>query len=363
LIAYLNLDVVIAIIRKEDKPKPVLMKRFKLTDEQAEAILELKLRHLAKLEEMKIRGEQEELSKERDELEKTLASSARLKKLIRQEIMSDAEKYGDERRSPIVERAAAQVIEVQEIVPSEPTTIILSQQGWVRAAKGHEIDPTSLSYKAGDEFKMSAKGRSNQSAIFIDSHGRTYTLAAHSLPSARSQGEPLTGRLNPEAGATFEGVIIGDASQMALIASDAGYGFIVKLEDLQTKNRSGKVVLKLPNNAKVLPPKLVGDIESQFIVAITNEGRMLIFPLAELPQLPRGKGNKIIGIPSARAAKREEYVTTIAVLNENSNLKIRSGKHELTLSPKDLANFHGERGQRGSKLPKSFRRIDQLEVI
>lgn len=360
LIAYLNIDEVIAIIRKEDKPKPVLMKRFKLSDEQAEAILELKLRHLAKLEEMKIRGEQDELSKEREELQKTLASAQKLKKLIRSEIIADAEKYGDKRRSPLVVRAQAQVIEEQELLPTESVTIILSQQGWVRAAKGHELDPTTLSYKAGDAFKAEAKGRSNQLAVFIDSHGRSYSLPAHSLPSARGQGEPLTGRLNPEAGATFEGVIIGDPEQLCLLASDAGYGFIVKLADLHTKNRSGKAMLKLPAGAKVLPPQLISNLEAQYLAAITNEGRLLIFPVADLPILPRGKGNKIIGIPSGRVANREEYVVNMVLLNENSNLIIHSGKRELKLKFSDLENFQGERGQRGTKLPKNVRQIDKI---
>lgn len=363
LIAYLNIDEVIAIIRKEDKPKPALIKRFKLSDEQAEAILELKLRHLAKLEEMQIRTEQEALAKERAELEKILASPSRLQKLIRQEIINDAEKYGDARRSPIVERATAKAIEVQEILPTEPVTIILSQQGWIRAAKGHELDPTSLSYKAGDALKVAVKGRSNQSAIFIDSHGRTYAIPAHSLPSARGQGEPLTGRLNPEAGATFEGVMIGDNEQLCLLASDAGYGFIAKLEDLQTKNRNGKAVLKLSKDARVIAPQLITQLEEQYIAAITNEGRLLLFPVAELPQLPRGKGNKIINIPSAKAAKHEEYVVAIAILHEKNSLKIIAGKREYTLKPSELANYQGERAQRGNKLPKALRNVDRVEVI
>jgi len=361
--AYLNLDEVIAIIRKEDKPKPALMKRFKLSEEQAEAILETKLRHLAKLEEMKIRGEQDELSKERDKIEKILASSRLLKNLIRQELMADAEKYGDARRSPIVERAPAQVIQEQEILPTESVTVILSQQGWIRAAKGHEIDPTSLSYKAGDEFKMAAKGRSNQLATFIDSTGRSYSLLAHSLPSARGQGEPLTGRLNPESGATFEAVLIGEPEQYYVLASDAGYGFIVKLEELYTKNRAGKAMLKLPEGAKVLTPKIVAKIEDQYLAAVTNEGKLLIFPIADLPILPRGKGNKILNIPSAKAAKREEYIVDLAVLNEKSSLTIHSGTREITLKPNDLANYQGERAQRGNKLPKAIRKIDRIAAV
>lgn len=363
LIAYLNIDEVIAIIRKEDKPKPVLMKRFKITDIQAEAILELKLRHLAKLEEMQIKGEQAELAKEKDEIEKTLASTAKLKKLIRSEILADAEKYGDARRSPLIVRATAQAIEIQEILPTEPVTVVLSQQGWVRSAKGHEIDPLSLNYKAGDEFKMAAKGRSNQSAVFLDSTGRSYSLPVHTLPSARSQGEPLTSRLKPEAGATFEAVLLGEDNDLYLLASDAGYGFITQLGELQTKNRAGKAMIKLPNSAKVLSPKLITDLETQYLAAITNEGRLLLFPLADLPQLPRGKGNKIINIPSAKAQTHEEYLVDVALLKENNSLKIISGKRELVIKPSDLGNFQGERAQRGNKLPKALRNVDKLEVI
>lgn len=363
LIAYLNLDEVIAIIRREDKPKPVLMQRFKLSDTQAEAILELKLRHLAKLEEMKIRGEQDELSKERDYLEKILASPKKLKQLIRDEISADAEKYGDARRSPLVKREQAQAINEQEMLPTEPVTIILSQQGWVRAAKGHDIDPATLNYKAGDNFKMAVQGRSNQLAIFVDSYGRSYTLPAHTLPSARSQGEPLTGRLNPESGATFESALMGEPNDLYLMASDAGYGFIVKLEDLLTKNRNGKAVLKLPTNAKILALQRIENLEEQYLAAISNEGRLLLFPVADLPMLPRGKGNKIINIPSARAAKREEYVSVIGILNEKSQLKLHAGKREMVLKPNDLKAFQGERGQRGLKLPKTLRDIEKIEVL
>jgi topoisomerase-4 subunit A len=360
LIAYLNLDEVIAIIRKEDKPKPVLMARFKLTEIQAEAILELKLRHLAKLEEMKIRGEQDELSKEREKLQALLGSERKLKTLIRQEIVTDAEKYGDARRSPLIARAAAQVIEVQEILPTEPVTVILSQQGWVRAAKGHDIDPTTLSYKAGDGFKMAVQGRSNQMVIFIDSQGRSYSLLAHSLPSARGQGEPLTGRLNPEPGATFVGIIMGDANENCLLASDAGYGFITKLEELHTKNRNGKAVLKLPVNAQVLMPRLVSNLEDQYLAAVTNEGRLLLFPVADLPVLSRGKGNKILHIPSARAAAREEYLVDVAIVDETGELIVNAGKQNVTLKWRDLKNYQAERGRRGNKLPKALRKIDGL---
>jgi topoisomerase-4 subunit A len=360
LIAYLNLDEVIAIIRTADKPKEALMARFQLTEIQTDAILELRLRHLAKLEEIKIRAEQETLSKERDQLEKTLASRRLLKTLVRKELLADAQRYGDPRRSPLVERAQAQALQEQEILPIEPVTVILSQQGWVRAAKGHDIDPASLSYKAGDAFHRAAKGRSNQQAIFIDSQGRSYSLPAHTLPSARGQGEPLTSRLNPPPDARFVAVIMGEPEQTFLLASDAGYGFIVKLEELQSKNRSGKVVLKLPKNARVLMPKLITQPNEQYLVAASSGGRLLIFPVADLPVLPRGKGNKIQHIPGDLAEKHEEYIADIVVVNKEEAFTLHAGKRHLTLQPKDWQLFQGERGRRGQKLPRGWQRIEYI---
>lgn len=362
LIAFLNIDEVIHIIRTEDEPKSALIKRFKLTDTQAEAILELRLRHLAKLEEMKIRGEQDELSKERDELEKILSSETKLKNLVRKELLADGEKYGDARRSPIVARAVAQAMQETDIMPTEPVTVVLSTMGWIRAAKGHEIDPTSLNYKAGDAFKIAVLGRSNQQAVFIDSTGRTYSAFAHTLPSARGQGEPLTGRFNPPSGATFEGVIIGEPEQLILLASDAGYGFVTKLDELYCKNRSGKAVLKLPNNSQTLTPQVVSSLETDLIAAITSAGHLLIFPIKDLPILPRGKGNKIINIPSAKVAKREEYVTDIAVLKPQSSLILSAGKRSFTMKPNDLKHYHSDRGKRGLKLPRGFQKVEKVEV-
>ncbi len=360
LIAFLNIDEVIHIIRSEDEPKPVLMARFGLSDEQAEAILELKLRHLAKLEEMKIRGEQDELAKERDALQKTLGSEARLKTLVRKELIADAEQYGDERRSPIVERAAAQALDETALVGVEPLTVVLSEKGWIRAAKGHDIDPASLSYKAGDGFKETARGKSNQLATFIDSTGRSYSLPAHTLPSARGQGEPLTGRVNPIAGATFESVVMGEDDELLLLASDAGYGFVAKVSDLHARNKAGKAVLTLPSGAKVLPPQRVEAYDSNLIAAVTNDGRLLVFPLAELPQMARGKGNKIIGIPSNKAALREEFVVAVAVLPADGALTLIAGKRHITLKASDLEHYRGERGRRGNKLPRGFQRVDGM---
>jgi topoisomerase IV subunit A len=362
MIAYLNIDEVIKIIRKEEEPKPVLMKRFKLSDEQAEAILDLKLRHLAKLEEMQIRGEQSELSKERDEIEKILGSNKRLKALIRTELEADAEKYGDARRSKIVVREEAKALSEEEVVPAEDVTVILSQQGWVRVAKGHEIDPATLSYKAGDNFKQAVKGKSTQLAVFFDSTGRSYAIPAHKLPSARGQGEPLTSKFNSPPGATFEALMMGEPNQLYLIASDAGYGFVAKLEDLLTKNRNGKAVLSVPKGAKALPPQLITNVEDQYLAAITNEGRMLLFPVALLPALVKGKGNKIIGIPSARVASREEFVVNISVLFESNKLVLVSGKRNFNFSFAELEPFQGERGRRGNKLPRGLRTVDEVIV-
>lgn len=362
LIAYLNIDEVIHIIRTEDKPKPVLMERFNLTDIQAEAILELKLRHLAKLEEMKIRAEQEELAKERDMLEQTLNSPQRLKTLIKKELQHDAEHYGDDRMSPLVERGEAKAMKEEAMMPTEPVTVIVSAKGWIRAAKGHEVDPTALNYKAGDSYQMAVKGKSNQLVVVIDSTGRSYSVPAHKLPSARGQGEPLTGYFNPPAGATFEGLVMGQPEQYWLVTSDSGYGFVAMLSDFYTKNRAGKSLLTLPRGSRPMQPKLVTDIESQYLAAVTSEGRLLLFPLAILPVLPRGKGNKIISIPSAKVATHEEYMVDVVVLNENSSLTLYAGKRHLTLKPSDLAYYQGERGRRGNKLPRGLRRVDYMAV-
>lgn len=360
LIAYLNIDEVIRIIRTEDEPGPVLMKRFQLTEIQAEAILELKLRHLAKLEEMKIRGEQDELKRERDDLQKTLGSRARLKTLIKKELKADAEQYGDERQSPLVERAPAQALDQTALIPNEPTTVILSQRGWVRAAKGHEIDPGGLSFKTGDGFLMAARGRSNQPAVFLDSTGRTYSLMAHGLPTARGHGEPLSGKLNPPDGATFAGVMMGEADSRFLLATDAGYGFVVRFEGLVSRNKAGKRVLTVPRGARVMLPVPVFDPEQDLLAAVSSEGHLLIFPVAELPELARGKGNKILGIPSKKAARREEYMAAVACIPAGDGLVVFSGQRHMTLKNGELEHYLGERGRRGLKLPRGYRKVDQL---
>ena len=360
LVAYLNIDEVIKIIREADKPKMTLIKKFKLTDVQADAILEIKLRQLAKLEEIKIRDEQSELSKEREQLEKILSSSARLKTVIRKELKQDQKDFEDERQSPLVEREQAQALKQEDIVPAEAVTVVLSKKGWIRAGKGHEIEGDKLNYRAGDALLMQCQGKSNQQTAFLDSQGKAYSLPAHTLPSARGQGEPLTSRLKPEAGSHFITALMGDDDDCYLIASDAGYGFITALKNLHCKNKAGKTFLKLPKGAEVLLPQKIDDVESQYLAVITNEGRLLLFPIADLPELPRGKGNKMISIPSARVAAREEFCTATAILSEQSSLILHSGKRHLTLKPKDLENFQGERGRRGNKLPRGFRKVDKV---
>jgi topoisomerase-4 subunit A len=363
LIAYLNLDEVIRIIRREDEPKPVLMKRFKLSDEQAEEILNTRLRHLAKLEEMKIREEQKALAAEREEIEGTLKSKAKLKKLVASEIREDAEKYGDARRTKIVEREAAQAIDETTLIPNEPVTVVLSKGGFVRSAKGHEIDPLTLSYKAGDEYQAMARGRSLQPAVFLDSTGRTYALPAHSLPSARGQGEPLSSRLNPPDGAKFAGVIMGEPEDLWLLASDAGYGFTVRLKELITDRKAGKTVLNVPDNSLALAPVLVPSPES-LVVAISTEGKLLAFPVSEIPEMPRGKGNKLYDIPGKKAATREELMIAVAVVPPKANLLIFAGEGKpKTLEWSELKPYRGERAQRGSVLPRGWpRKVTRLAV-
>ncbi|MDD4914642.1 MAG: DNA topoisomerase IV subunit A [Methylococcales bacterium] len=362
LIAYLNIDEVIAIIRGEDHPKPVLMARFALSDLQAEAILELKLRHLAKLEEMKIRGEQDELEQERQALEKTLGSERLLNRLIRKEIERDAEKYGDARRSPIVERGAAQALDTTELIANEPVTIILSQKGWIRAAKGYDIEVESLSYRAGDAYLSSTRGRTTQAAYVLDSSGRVYTVSTHDLPSARSQGEPLTGRLNPPPGSQFTDVFTGQAEDWLLMASSAGYGFRVQLKELQTKNKAGRAVLTVPEGAKVLTPTWIPSADD-LLAAVTLQGRLLIFPAAELPELAKGKGNKLIGIPGADIVSGRDGLLTVTALAADGELKILSGKRPLTLKTADLALYRGSRANRGALLPRGFQKVDAMECL
>ncbi len=359
LVAYLNIDEVIAIIRSEDEPRPVLMKRFKLSERQADAILDLKLRHLAKLEEMKIRGEQEELASERDALQKTLSSKQRLRTLVKKEISADSEKFGDDRRSALVIRPAAHALDETALIPSDPVTIVLSEKGWVRAAKGHDIDPEALSYKAGDGFLAAVQGRSNQQVVFLDSTGRAYTLSAHSLPSARGQGEPLTGRFNPPDGAHFVGVMAGDPDSLYLLASDAGYGFVARLGDLYTRTKAGKSVLSVPKHASVLQPAPVADPGSDLLAAIDLQGHMLVIPTAEVPRLNRGKGIKIQGVNAKKLAAGEERMVAVVSVPADSALVLHAGKRHLKLKASELDLYQGDRGRKGKKLPRGLQRVDR----
>jgi topoisomerase-4 subunit A len=361
LAAYLNLDEVIRIIRREDEPKPVLMKRFKLSDIQAEAILETKLRHLAKLEEMKIRDEQKKLREEKEDIESTLKSKAKLKKLIASEIEADAEKYGDDRRTKIVEREAAVAIDESQLIANEPATIVLSKGGFVRSAKGHEIDARTLQYKSGDEYQHAAKGRSVQQAVFLDSTGRAYSLVAHSLPSARGLGEPLSSRLDPPDGAKWRGVMIGEPEDLWLVASDAGYGFTVRLKETWASKKAGKTLLNLPEGALVLPPAPVPG-EDALVAVSSRDGKLLVFPVKDVPELPRGKGNKLFDIPSKKFASREDYLTGMAVVAKDKSLIVRSGDRKMTIEWKDLKDYRGQRAQRGSVLPRGWRSVDLLET-
>jgi len=362
LIAYLSIDAVIKIIRTEDKPKPVLMKRFKLTDIQAESILNLRLRNLAKLEEMKIKGEQSELDEERAELEKVLKSSARLKTMIKNEIMEDAEAYGDDRRTLLVEREAAQALDETQLVASEPTTVVLSERGYARAAKGHDIDALALSYKSGDGFLASAQGRSNQLAMFIDSTGRVYSVIAQMLPSARGQGEPLSGRFKPPDGAEFCGTMIGEPADRWLLASDAGFGFIATLEDLVSRNKAGKSILRVPADGRAVVPAPVPAGKECLIAAVSSIGRLLLFEMDELPELAKGKGNKLINIPGKKYQSGEEKMVAATVVPEEGSLLIHTETRTMTLKWNDVDHYYGERALRGSMLPKGWRKVVRLST-
>ncbi len=362
MIAFLNIDEVIEIIRNEDEPKSVLMARFNLSDEQAEAILNLRLRHLAKLEEHELQAEQAKLEEERLSLEQVLSSERRLNNLIKKEIQQDAKTYASPRNSPIVERAEAKAISESEMTPAEPVTVILSEMGWVRCAKGHDIDVQGLSYKAGDKYLAHAYGKSNQAAVFIDSTGRSYALDPLSLPSARSQGEPLTGKLTLPNGASVESVLIENEDQALLMASDAGYGFICKFEDLVARNKAGKALISLPENAKVLPPITIKN-PTALLVALTAAGRMLIFPVQDLPSLSKGKGNKIVTIPAETAKSRTDLLVKLLLINENASLVFHSGKRKITLKPEDLQKFRAERGRKGTQLPRGLHSGVEIEVV
>ncbi|MDI4639333.1 MULTISPECIES: DNA topoisomerase IV subunit A [Halomonadaceae] len=360
LTAYLNIDEVIRIIREEDEPKAALISAFDLSERQAEAILELRLRHLAKLEEFKIRGEQDQLAAERKQLKTLLGSEEALTNLIEDELREAAKEHGDDRRAPLVERGEAKALSEVELLGADPITVVLSEKGWIRSAKGHEIDPAGLSYKSGDRFHLAARGKTNQPLVLLDDTGRAYTLAAHNLPSARSQGEPITGRVNTAAGAHMAGLMLAPPETRYLLASDGGYGFIARLEDLIGKNKAGKAILSVPKGCAVVPPLAVPSGEGVKVAAVSNEGRLLVFALEQLPEMAKGKGNKMLDIPGTRAAQREEFMRDLVLLPGGASLVVHAGKRKLTLKPNDLDYYSGERGRRGSKLPRGFQKVDRL---
>ena len=366
LIAYLNLDEVIRIIREKDQPRPELMNRFALSAIQANAILDLRLRNLAKLEEMKLRGEKDELETEKADLEKTLGSKARMQTLIKKELLAVAENYGDPRRSPLTEVEEAQAFSDEDLLTNDPITVVLSEKGWVRAAKGHDVKPQELNYRAGDEFAQAAKGRSNDVLVFLDSDGRSYNALAHTLPSARSQGEPLSGRFKAKNDARFVGVLMGSSDSKVLLASNAGYGFVGNLSDMVTKNKAGKACLSVPAGGIALPPVMIKqglhDAENANVVAVTNRGRMLVFALKDLPELAKGKGNKLLNVPSAAFKSGEEELVGAVVVGAKDELLVHAGQRHLRLKGKDLESYVGERARRGRRLPRGFQKVDRLSV-
>jgi topoisomerase-4 subunit A len=362
LTAFLNIDEVIRIIREEDMPKLALMKRFELSERQAEAILELRLRHLAKLEEVKIRGEQDELQKEKADIEKTLGSNNRLRTLVKKELKAVADRHGDARRSPLTERGPARALQESDLVPSEPITVVLSQQGWVRAAKGHDVDPEKLNYKAGDGYQDAAWGRTNQNVLVLDSTGRVYTVPTHKLPSARSHGEPLSSRVKPPDGATFKATLMGRDDQPYLFATDAGHGFIIRLGELQARTRTGKAVLTVAKGAQPLIPCPIYAIDTDWICAIHSNGNLLVFPASEVDEITRGKGSRLLGIPGKKFASGEEHMAALASVPAKGKLTVYAGKRHTTLRRQDLEAYWSERGKRGSRLPRGFQKVERVSV-
>ena len=362
LVAYLNLDKVIKIIRTHDKPKKELMKKFKLSEIQANAILDIRLRQLAKLEEEAILSEKNELSQEAKDIEKTLSSTSRLKTLIKKELKEDLEEFGDERNSSLTEAEESKAFDEKELISNDPMTVVLSQRGWIRAAKGHDVDAESLQYREGDGYLSSTKARNSQNAVILDNFGKAYSIPIHKLPSARGQGDPVSGSINAQSGAFFSGVVAGTDEDLCILATNAGYGFIAKISDLQTKNKSGKAAINV-KGAKPLDPKTIKSIEDSYIVSISSEGKMLLIEATDLPILSKGKGNKIISIDKTKHAAAEDELLHLVVLPKGGSLKLNSGKQHYVIKPNDLNNFVGTRGRKGNFLPKGFRRVDSTEVI
>ena len=359
LVAFLNIDEVIEIIRHEEEPKKELMARFGLTDTQAESVLELKLRHLAKLEEMRIRGEQDELAKERDGLEKILGSERRMKTLVKKEIIADAEAFGDERRSPIVTRQESVALSETDLMGADPVTVVLSAKGWIRAAKGYDVDGKTLNYKSGDDFLVQANAKTNQQAVFLDSTGRSYSINIHGLPGARGYGEPVTGSVNLTPGTTLATMLVGANKDQYLIASEAGYGFITSFNDMLSKNKNGKALINKPDDKKLHNPMKVADVTADCVIAVSNEGRLLVFPAADLPVMSKGKGNKILNLGTGGA----ETLIGLSLMKDGDLLIVNSGKRHVKMKFKDLEHYQGERGRRGNKLPRGFQNVSSIEVV
>ncbi|MGB6143366.1 MAG: DNA topoisomerase IV subunit A [Rhodanobacter sp.] len=360
--AYLKLDEVIRIVRSEDEPKPVLMARFRLSEEQTDYILETRLRQLARLEEMKINAERDQLEEERARINVLLKSPAKLKGLIKDELRADAEKFGDARRSPLVEREVAHALDESALVASEPVTVVLSQKGWARAAKGHDIDAEALNYREGDGLLAAVKARTTQQVAFIDSTGRAYSTPAHTLPSARGNGEPLTGRFSPAAGASFDAVVAGDNDTRLILATDFGYGFVNRFESLTGRNKAGKQIISLSDGAKVLAPQVSADPARDRIVVVTSEGHLLMFSVAELPELDKGKGNKLIEIPKKQLAEGERVAGVAVVAEGKGEVTLYAGARKLTLKWADLVEYGGNRATRGGLLPRGLRRVERIET-
>ncbi|MGA0586192.1 DNA topoisomerase IV subunit A [Dyella sp. KRB-257] len=361
-IAYLNLDEVIRIVRTEDEPRPVLMSRFRLSEEQTDYILETRLRQLARLEEMKITAEASQLEEERARINVLLKSPAKLKGLIKDELRADAEKYGDARRSPLVQREVAQALDESALVASEPVTVVLSQKGWIRAGKGHDVDAEGLNYREGDGLLAAVKARTTQQIAVIDSTGRSYSTPAHTLPSARGNGEPLTGRFTPPAGASFDALAAGDNDTRLILATDFGYGFVTRFESLTGRNKAGKQIISLSDGAKVLAPQASADPARDRIVVVTSEGHLLMFSVAELPELDKGKGNKLIEIPKKQLAEGERVAGVAVVAEGKGEVILYAGQRKLTLKWADLVEYGGNRASRGGVLPRGLRRVERIET-
>ncbi|MGD9698067.1 MULTISPECIES: DNA topoisomerase IV subunit A [unclassified Acinetobacter] len=354
IIAYLNIDEVIRIIREEDQPKPVLMSHFNIDEIQAEAILELKLRHLARLEEMEMRREQEELEARAAIIREQLANPESLKALIINELKEDAKKFGDDRRSPIVRRAEALAINEQDMLPADPVTVVLSEAGWIRSAKGHEVDAENLNFRAGDQYLSHAQGKSNQRVYVLDDTGRSYALAINTLPSARGLGEPLSSKLAPASGVGFIQVFIAEDEAEILALSSKGYGFKTQAKQLDTNAKAGKSFLTVPEDGKAMPLQAIE--QATHVALLSSAGRMLVVDLSELPSLNKGKGNKLIQLEA------KDQIVSMTMLNLDEIIQVVAGQQQLKLKGDDLQKYIGKRGTKGQLLPRGYQKANRLFI-